>query len=634
MYKISIYNSGVETVIHYPNPDNTVPHVLQAPYVLKLSEASNVTLRIPVNNPGFNNIFPYKTLVEVTDIRDNEIVFSGRAVYPQKKMETNGEHYIDWICESELSYLNDTNVRDWNIQNLSVNDFLTQLLSTHNALSSSDKQFMLGNVEITGTITYQCNFETPLALITAQCVNNLGGQVQVRTQNGVRYLDYLNTIGQTNTTPVELSKNMLDMMLEQNNTDKFGTRIIPIGKDNLKITSVNNGLDYIQDANAISEFGIIELVVQYKDIADASALLAAATKDLPTYTQVLNKFECTAADLNKLDPTIESFGLGDDIKFTNPIFNMTQESYTVIEIDGDFLKPQSPKLTFANRLGRMTVRMQEIQAVSSIMQGLLSSNNQIASYFLDGAINALKNQILASGAYQHAQFIEGQGMLLENTDTTSEDYGALYLGPGIFAIANEKKNGQWNFRTFGTGNGFVADMITTGILNAGLIKTGAITSADGTFKLNLDNGHFTTYAEDTGYKALDFYNRSVGFYDFINSGQLIALLETLRDVDSNGNANGTPSVQLEALPGGYVGFGKIASDGSHNSVFKVKNNVNNSNKTEIEAGCDTFSIEGETHLDGYIYTGSYKGITKVISVSDGSSIHTIEIINGLIVDYN
>lgn len=281
------------------------------------------------------------------------------------------------------------------------------------------------------------------------------------------------------------------------------------------------------------------------------------------------------ADLNKLNPNIASFGLGDDVPFTNPIFNMSQESYTVTEISGDFLQPQSPKLTFANRLGRMTVRMQQIQTVSSIMQSLLSNNNQIASYFLDGAINALKNQILASGAYQNAQYIEGQGILLENTDPNSPDYGALYLGCGIFAIANEKVNGQWNFRTFGTGNGFVADMMTTGILNASLIKTGTISSADGSFKLDIDNGLLTTYGTDTGFKALEMQNRTLRFYDFINSDQIIGQIETQREND----VNNFPLLAIGVKHG--VKFRVVDADNGNTPIFEVDNYAEDSTKQQI-----------------------------------------------------
>ncbi|WZU00300.1 hypothetical protein MGH68_11920 [Erysipelothrix sp. D19-032] len=42
-------------------------------------------------------------------------------------------------------------------------------------------------------------------------------------------------------------------------------------------------------------------------------------------------------------------------------------------------------------------------------------------------------------------------------------------------IANKKDaTGQWEFRTFGTGNGFVVDEITAGTLNGNLLQAGTV----------------------------------------------------------------------------------------------------------------------------------------------------------------
>lgn len=47
-----------------------------------------------------------------------------------------------------------------------------------------------------------------------------------------------------------------------------------------------------------------------------------------------------------------------------------------------------------------------------------------------------------------------------------------------FMIANGKTpDGDWNWRTFGTGQGFVADEITSGFLSAERIRAGSIGSA-------------------------------------------------------------------------------------------------------------------------------------------------------------
>lgn len=54
----------------------------------------------------------------------------------------------------------------------------------------------------------------------------------------------------------------------------------------------------------------------------------------------------------------------------------------------------------------------------------------------------------------------------------------IYFGAGKIMIANRKKSdGSWQWSTFGTGDGFVADMITSGHINSNLISAGSIVSS-------------------------------------------------------------------------------------------------------------------------------------------------------------
>lgn len=68
----------------------------------------------------------------------------------------------------------------------------------------------------------------------------------------------------------------------------------------------------------------------------------------------------------------------------------------------------------------------------------------------------------------------------------------IYVGAGKLAIADRKKSdGSWDFRTFGTGEGFTADLIRAGVIDGG------------SFHLNLETGEVDIggafhYAPDTG----------------------------------------------------------------------------------------------------------------------------------------
>lgn len=60
---------------------------------------------------------------------------------------------------------------------------------------------------------------------------------------------------------------------------------------------------------------------------------------------------------------------------------------------------------------------------------------------------------------------------------SADGSSAMTLTGNGFAIANSKNEwGEWNWRIFGTGNGFTADEITTGFLSSDRIQANSISS--------------------------------------------------------------------------------------------------------------------------------------------------------------
>lgn len=67
----------------------------------------------------------------------------------------------------------------------------------------------------------------------------------------------------------------------------------------------------------------------------------------------------------------------------------------------------------------------------------------------------------------------------------------IYVGAGTLAIADSKKsNGDWNFRTFGTGEGFVADLLVAGTILGGKVRWNL---EDGTFLIGNNANDYSMY---------------------------------------------------------------------------------------------------------------------------------------------
>ena len=100
----------------------------------------------------------------------------------------------------------------------------------------------------------------------------------------------------------------------------------------------------------------------------------------------------------------------------------------------------------------------------------ISKNGSISSSLLEGSIDVMKTQLLSSASNWNT---DSSGNIIF---TSLDGNSAMLLAGNGFMIANSKlENGDWNWRTFGTGDGFAADLITTGFLSAERIAANSIT---------------------------------------------------------------------------------------------------------------------------------------------------------------
>jgi hypothetical protein len=475
MYSVTITNGSNDVLIHFPSPEEDTPRLNKLNKKEKDSNADLLNLTIFYNNPGYGLLNELTTKILITDVRDDSKEFDGRILKIIEKMDSNGLFYKEVTAEGSLNYLLDSKTRKLVYELKTPVEIFTDLLNEHNSKVGVDKQIQLGNIEMTNATTISVSYQTTLSAI--QLVrSNLGGHFKIRLENGIRYLDYFKTIN-TNIT-IQLGENMKDMLVENDITD-MGTRFIPIGKDELTIEEINDGVDYIDNVEAIAKYGIIEKIVEYNDIDDPIQLKAQMINDLKTQSQPKQILESSALDLSVLsDSSVDKFTICKNINIINPVMAI-DTIYEIVEADKDLLQPYNPKLTISNSPDNLSDKIVDFDNTTSLVNRITTNDGKINTYHLGGVIDVLKNQLIASAAYSNVQVVDDKGLLFENINAQSPDYGAMYLGPGIFAIANSKTaDGNWEWRSFGTGNGFTADELVAGVLM----------SKDGTSYFNLDDG--------------------------------------------------------------------------------------------------------------------------------------------------
>lgn len=553
---------------------------------------NNFNFTITINNTGYALISNMLTLVKVEDSETGEVLFEGRIYDNEGGMDGDGIFYKDVSCESELAYLNDTKVRAWDIENITVSIFLQQIIDNHNSHTSSGKQFQLGTIEYNNNIACKTNFENSLDCIITFIVNVIGeGYLRVRKVDGIRYLDYLQVYaGQSD--DIVVGDNIKDFKFKPDTTNVI-SRVIPLGKDGLTISAVNNGKDYLDNLEAVGEIGIVEGTLDLTDIEDANILKTTAQSKLAELGKPVYSLDTNILDLQKIGLKPYGFLVGTSTTIQADMINFN-ETFDIIKKETDLLSPQNTKITLNNKVSSWSNRQLALQRAAQILQSCITPNKNINTFSLEGIIDSLKNQITASGSYKNAQVIDGKGILLENTDETSDDYGALYLGPGIFTIASEKDSNGWRWRTFGTGKGFVADLITAGTLLANRIQGGELSSLDGSFKISLENGHFTTYAD--GKKAIDIFNQTVSWFDFQDTGDLTGQISSNRLLDAQGNPTGTQVLSIQVPHGTMLDLASIDEDGK-SPIIRINNYATDSTRQKITMYVDDLYISPKNNPD-------------------------------------
>ena len=242
------------------------------------------------------------------------------------------------------------------------------------------------------------------------------------------------------------------------------------------------GQEWVGDTAALSQWGRngrhrFDVFID-EDETDPAALLQKTWDELQKRKKPRVTYSMGVVSLEQVSGyEHEAVRLGDlvraiDREFKPPLL----ESARIMELERDLLAPEKTKVvlgSFAPTIIESTI--DTAQRVKEI------ANKPYNTKWLDGAIDVLQNAIENSQAYI---WETPQGTLHMNAPTYAEATEAMLLGGGRFALANQKDGqGGWNWRAFGNGSGFSADLMNTGVLNAALVN---ILSAGGDLRIDGD----------------------------------------------------------------------------------------------------------------------------------------------------
>lgn len=308
-----------------------------------LNKGGAAYIQMPPGHPAFGAFTSYRTVVEI--YRNGELLFRGRALYPSDDFQ----RCRTITCEGEQCFFHDAVIRPYAYQDSPANIF-ADIIGLYNAQVEAFKQFVTGVVTVTdpnGSITMENENAENADSVIDKLVERCGGYIVFTTNaTGRRVINWYADIGRSNNQTIEFGENLLDYASSDENTD-LATVIVPYGAksgttgDRITIESVNSGLDFIKDDEAVALRGVIAKPVYWDDITEPANLLAAAQQFLAQSKQIITTLTLTAVDLSALDQNIDSFRIGDVIRVksvphsVDGLYKLTARSFDLLHPDDD-----------------------------------------------------------------------------------------------------------------------------------------------------------------------------------------------------------------------------------------------------------------------------------------------------------
>lgn len=519
--------------------------VISPKLTLEDNAAGSLTMKLPQKNVGYGSIARMTTDISVQ--KDGVEIWAGRVLSESMDFYNNRDLY----CEGELAYFNDSTQPPAEFSGQSVRAYLEELIRIHNSKVGANRQFSIGAVTVVDDNfpTYYTNNEKTVAILNA-LIEKYGGHMRVRKVGGVRYLDYLAEYPDTCSQIIQFGSNMIDF-IKQWDSSEFATVIAPLGNrldDSpiealdayLTVESVNSGSMYVKSDEAFAAYGWIEKAVTWDDVSDPAVLLEKAKAYLSDIQFDNMELELSALDLHYLDVDVEAVKLLDEIRVISRPHGLDRMfPVTKLEIPLD-----SPEQT-------------QFKLGTTVKTSLTSVNNQISAAILKKIDDLPKAHSILKEAKENATQIMNMATTGYIT-ITKDDYGSetLYIS-NVRDYTKADKLWKWNMNGLGYSNdggktfglaitmdgSIVADYITTGVLNADVIRAGTLKDYGGNFILDFETGKLTMKRGSI--------NIGNGNFTVDEEGNLYARRGTFAGTLSG--AKGTFGGQLVAASGDFKG---------------------------------------------------------------------------------
>lgn len=238
--------------------------------------------------------------------------------------------------------------------------------------------------------------------------------------------------------------------------------------------------------------------VEFDDVEDKEELLKLTKEKLAEVSEPQITYEAKVIEIGL------SAELGDTVAVIDREFTPELRlKARVVKIVRDLLYPENNDITLGNFIPDITdswnSQQKHIDNFRS-RQGVwdrsstINKDGTINANFLNNLVDELNTKMNSQGGYVYISE-DGQGLTTYNKPRHENPNMAIQLLGGAFRIASSRApDGTWNWRTFGDGNGFVADAFIGGLLKGGKVN---FDLTNGTLLIGENTENYNLYWDGT-----------------------------------------------------------------------------------------------------------------------------------------
>lgn len=441
--------------------------------------------------------------------RDGFGTWHEHTVNDTEDVHGDGKMYTTAYCENSIAELYTDYIDDLRPYDTTATDALQKALS--------NSRWEMGTVSVAGkasTNFYHESAREALADIIEAWGGELSTTIRVEgTQVSHRLVNITARRGADNGKRFEWTKDM-ESITREVSTDDVVTALYGYGKGleayddegnltggyerKLKFGEINGGLDYVADEDAKARWGLPDGKggikhtfgkVEFSDCEDMRELLALTKAELKKRCEPRVTYSADVVDLADAGFSSEDVRAGDVVQIVDRELG-ERLSGRVLCVERYLFNEQATRITLGNVARSITDVMASVRGSVSRMEShaaLWDGAASISTSYIDGILASLNNTMNQTGGYTYIE--PGDGIITYDKPRDQNPTMAVQIKGAGIRIANSKtSDGDWNWRTFGTGDGFSADEINAGTLNAGLIKAGILQDKAGKNYINMVTG--------------------------------------------------------------------------------------------------------------------------------------------------